>query len=323
MRDDGHAGGGRGAARRRPGPRVRPAAGIPAAGHRARPAPRRRRPAPTPAERATTWWTSALRFLGCTGHAFEMAVVFGDEIELRARVAAGRRRQPGRHAAPDGQPRRTGSVRCWPAALGARPSWPAAARRAELNFRTACEVADVLRQAARPRRARARRAGRELRALERARPADRAARARRSRARCGSPSSARSSRCSPASRASPRALDDRQGADAARPTTRSSPISSSRTAPAWWDGGRAGRLLGRGARRRTAVRAARRRGGPRGAARPRRLRRSQVTVDERPLARASPRSPWRRAGRPPRPRRWSTTSAASRYPTRSGTSPAR
>src|SRR5437660_8659515 len=27
-------------------------------------------------ERETTWWTSALRFLGCTGHAFDMAVVF-------------------------------------------------------------------------------------------------------------------------------------------------------------------------------------------------------------------------------------------------------
>src|SRR5579883_1101076 len=35
-------------------------------------------------EQATTWWTSALRFLGCTGHAFDMAVVFGDEIEMRA-----------------------------------------------------------------------------------------------------------------------------------------------------------------------------------------------------------------------------------------------
>ena len=36
------------------------------------------------AERATTWWTSALRFLGCTGHAFEVAALFGDEIALRA-----------------------------------------------------------------------------------------------------------------------------------------------------------------------------------------------------------------------------------------------
>src|ERR671937_3016338 len=36
------------------------------------------------AEQETTWWTSALRFLGCTGHAFDIAVVFGDEIEMRA-----------------------------------------------------------------------------------------------------------------------------------------------------------------------------------------------------------------------------------------------
>ena len=37
------------------------------------------------AERATTWWISALRFLGCTGHSYELAALFGDEIELRAR----------------------------------------------------------------------------------------------------------------------------------------------------------------------------------------------------------------------------------------------
>ena len=36
-------------------------------------------------DRTTTWWASALRFLGCTGHSFDTAVVFGDEIELRAR----------------------------------------------------------------------------------------------------------------------------------------------------------------------------------------------------------------------------------------------
>src|ERR1700749_364765 len=36
--------------------------------------------------RATTWWTSALHFLGCTGHAFDMAVVFGDEIEMRGKA---------------------------------------------------------------------------------------------------------------------------------------------------------------------------------------------------------------------------------------------
>src|SRR5204862_6531111 len=30
-------------------------------------------------DRSATWWTSALRFLGCTGHSFDMAGVFGDE----------------------------------------------------------------------------------------------------------------------------------------------------------------------------------------------------------------------------------------------------
>jgi hypothetical protein len=35
-------------------------------------------------ERGTTWLTSALRFLGCTGHAYETAVLIGDEIEFRA-----------------------------------------------------------------------------------------------------------------------------------------------------------------------------------------------------------------------------------------------
>lgn len=38
------------------------------------------------AERATTWLTSALRFLGCTGHAYETAVVFGDEIAALAQA---------------------------------------------------------------------------------------------------------------------------------------------------------------------------------------------------------------------------------------------
>jgi hypothetical protein len=40
-----------------------------------------------PAEQTASWWVSALRFLGCTGHAFDMAVVVGDEIEMRARAA--------------------------------------------------------------------------------------------------------------------------------------------------------------------------------------------------------------------------------------------
>jgi HD-GYP domain-containing protein (c-di-GMP phosphodiesterase class II) len=93
-------------------------------------------------ERATTWWTSALRFLGCTGHSFEVAVVFGDEIELRAESLRADAANPLEflrlsltHAGP-GQ-HGLGRLRSVLAILaGGR-------KGAEMNFRTACEVADV------------------------------------------------------------------------------------------------------------------------------------------------------------------------------------
>lgn len=95
-----------------------------------------------PAERATTWWTSALRFLGCTGHAFESAIVFGDEIELRARSLQIDSANPvdllrlmtalaGPGLSGVGRLRSVLSV-----VAGGR-------KAAELNFRTACEVADA------------------------------------------------------------------------------------------------------------------------------------------------------------------------------------
>ncbi len=95
-----------------------------------------------PAERATTWWTSTLRFLGCTGHAFETAVVFGDEIELRARSLRADFANPvevlrlmveraGSHRSAAGRIRSVLAV-----LAGGK-------KAAELNFRTACEVADV------------------------------------------------------------------------------------------------------------------------------------------------------------------------------------
>jgi len=94
------------------------------------------------AERATTWWTSALRFLGCTGHAFEVAVVFGDEIELRARSLRIDFANPFdvmrlmvNHAGP-GQSG-VGRLRSVLSVLAGGK------KAAELNFRTACEVADV------------------------------------------------------------------------------------------------------------------------------------------------------------------------------------
>ena len=94
------------------------------------------------AERATTWWTSTLRFLGCTGHAFETALLFGDEIDLRAwslRADAANpvaflremlvRAGPGRSG--------LGRIRAVLSILATGKS------AAEENFRMACEVADA------------------------------------------------------------------------------------------------------------------------------------------------------------------------------------
>ena len=36
--------------------------------------------------RDTTYWVSLLRYIGCTGHAHEVATVFGDEIAIRAQT---------------------------------------------------------------------------------------------------------------------------------------------------------------------------------------------------------------------------------------------
>ena len=94
-----------------------------------------------PVERADVWWTSALRFLGCTGHAFESAVVFGDEIDLRSRSLHADSANP------------VEFVRLMVALAGPGREGPARMRSilavlatgkkaAEMNFRTACEVAD-------------------------------------------------------------------------------------------------------------------------------------------------------------------------------------
>jgi HD-GYP domain-containing protein (c-di-GMP phosphodiesterase class II) len=95
------------------------------------------------AHRATAWWTSAMRFLGCTGHAFDVAVVFGDEIELRAASVTADFANPFdmmrlmvSHAGPG-----TSGVRRMRSVLSVLAGGKKAA---ELNFRAACEVADVL-----------------------------------------------------------------------------------------------------------------------------------------------------------------------------------
>jgi HD-GYP domain-containing protein (c-di-GMP phosphodiesterase class II) len=93
-------------------------------------------------ERADAWWCSTLRFLGCTGHAFDMAVIFGDEIEMRARAARADFADPFEmlrlmvtHAGADQSG--AGRLRSVLSVLAGGK------KAAEMNFRTACEVADV------------------------------------------------------------------------------------------------------------------------------------------------------------------------------------
>ncbi len=93
-------------------------------------------------ERATTWWASTLRYLGCTGHAFETAALFGDEIELRAESLRADFANPIEmlrmllvHAGPG----KSGAAR-----LRARAAVVASGRKgAVANFTAACEVADA------------------------------------------------------------------------------------------------------------------------------------------------------------------------------------
>lgn len=95
------------------------------------------------AEQAATWWTAALRFLGCTGHAFDTARVFGDEIAFRAdtmRMNLADHEEVGRFTVAHAGGGLTGAARkrAVAAVLAGGP------KAAEENFRGACEVADAL-----------------------------------------------------------------------------------------------------------------------------------------------------------------------------------
>ena len=93
--------------------------------------------------RDTTYWVAQLRYIGCTGHAHEVAVMFGDEIETRARSLLYDAANPVevlRDALTHGHPDQRGFAR-----LGAVVSILAGGRRfAEMNFRTGCEVAEAI-----------------------------------------------------------------------------------------------------------------------------------------------------------------------------------
>src|SRR3954471_23823841 len=93
-------------------------------------------------ERAVTWWASTLRYLGCTGHAFETAAMFGDEIELRAESLRADFANPIemlRMMLSHAGSTRTGTAN----RLRAQAAVVAGGRKVAVsNFTAACEVAD-------------------------------------------------------------------------------------------------------------------------------------------------------------------------------------
>jgi len=93
--------------------------------------------------RDVVYWIGQLRYIGCTGHAHEVAVLFGDEIETRARTLLYDAASPAevlRDVLGHALPERRGLSR-----IGAVLSLLAGGRKfAEMNFRTGCEVADVI-----------------------------------------------------------------------------------------------------------------------------------------------------------------------------------
>ena len=94
-------------------------------------------------DRDTAYWAAQLRYLGCTAHAHEVAVFFGDDIATRARITTYDASSPAevlRDAITHGLPERRGLAR-----LGAVAAILAGGRKfAEMNFRSGCEAADIL-----------------------------------------------------------------------------------------------------------------------------------------------------------------------------------
>ena len=95
------------------------------------------------ADRETVYWVAQLRYLGCTGHAHEVAAVFGDEIALRSQSLVSDFTDP-REVLP-AIVRTAGSAHS-----GVRRAKDVVAMLAggraymQMNFQTGCEVADAL-----------------------------------------------------------------------------------------------------------------------------------------------------------------------------------
>ena len=103
--------------------------------------------------RETVYWVALLRYIGCTGHAHEVATVFGDEIAIRAQTLVHDAANPAEvmrdimaFATAGRTLRRRDEI--------VRMIQETAREWAVYNFSSGCEVADMLVRAARlrPRR---------------------------------------------------------------------------------------------------------------------------------------------------------------------------
>ena len=229
--------------------------------------------------RDTVYWVALLRYVGCTGHAHEVATVFGDEIAIRAQTLVHDAANPAEvmrdvmaFATAGRSPEEREQI--------VRMIQQTAHEWAVHNFTSGCEVADMLVQRLDFGRRRSRCAALHVRALERQRlPDPRAGRGDPARDARRAPQPRHGGDrppFSPAKRSRPPAIV------ATAPTTRRSPTCSSRTDAAWFDQLAQDRAVGRRARPRAgAAPHARRRGTRRRPHRGRRLHRPQVAVHGR------------------------------------------
>src|SRR5690349_13268309 len=95
--------------------------------------------------RRTVYWVALLRYLGCTGHAHEVATVFGDEIAIRAQTLVHDAANPAEvmrdvmtYATAGRSPKERDRI--------VRMIQETAREWAVYNFSSGCEVADMLAQ---------------------------------------------------------------------------------------------------------------------------------------------------------------------------------
>jgi hypothetical protein len=91
------------------------------------------------ADRTAVYWVALLRYLGCTGHAHEVAAVFGDDVETRSRSVVKDLSDP-RQLVPEILQNAGGGGTAAHRFRSVLAMLAGGRRFVEMNFRTGCEV---------------------------------------------------------------------------------------------------------------------------------------------------------------------------------------